>query len=60
EQDLDARTEAYREVFNSIMDDVPWVPLFHPEVVTLVNPRVTTFVLHPVWTFDLTRLAVTD
>jgi oligopeptide transport system substrate-binding protein len=60
EQDVAARTEAYKEVFNRIMDDVPWVPLYHPEVVTLVNPRVTTFVLHPVWTFDLTRLAVSD
>jgi ABC-type transport system substrate-binding protein len=60
EQDIDARTEAYRQVFTQIMEDVPWVPLYHPEVVTLVNPRVTTFVLHPVWTLDLTRLAVTD
>jgi peptide/nickel transport system substrate-binding protein/oligopeptide transport system substrate-binding protein len=59
EQDVAARTEQYKEVFNRIMDDVPWVPIVHPEVVTLVNPRVTTFVLHPVWTFDLTRLAVT-
>ncbi len=58
--DLDARTAAYRDVFNQIMDDVPWVPIFHPEAVTLVNPRVTTFSLHPVWTFDLARYAVTQ
>jgi ABC-type transport system substrate-binding protein len=58
--DLDARTAAYRDVFNRIMDDVPWVPTLHPEAVTLVNPRVTTFGLHPVWTFDLARLAVTE
>jgi ABC-type transport system substrate-binding protein len=60
EQDLDARTAAYRDLFNRIMDDAPWVPIYHPDIVTLVNPRVTTFVLHPVWTFDLARLAVTE
>lgn len=60
EQDLEARTEAYRQLFNDIMVDAPWVPLTYPEVVTLVNPRVTTFSLHPVWSFDLARLAVTD
>jgi peptide/nickel transport system substrate-binding protein len=52
EPDSAARIDMYRQLFNDVMDDAPWVPIIYPEQLTVVSERVTNFHYHPAWIFD--------
>jgi len=52
EPDSTARIEMYRQLFNDVMEDAPWVPIYYPEQLTVVSERVRNFFHHPAWIFD--------
>jgi peptide/nickel transport system substrate-binding protein len=52
EPDSATRIDMYRQLFNDVMEDVPWVPIIYPEQLTVVSDRVTNFHYHPAWIFD--------
>lgn len=41
------RYELYREAERLIVDDAPWLYLFHPVSYALVQPRVSQYTVHP-------------
>jgi hypothetical protein len=43
-----------------VMDDAPWVPVFHQKWYTVISKRVTNFELHPVWLYNLRTYAVSS
>ncbi len=45
------RYELYQEAERHIVDDAPWLFLYHPVNYYLVQPRVTQFMAHPVLPF---------
>lgn len=45
------RYELYQEAERHIVEDAPWLFLYHPVNYYLVQPRVTQFVAHPVLPF---------
>ena len=45
--DLDRRFRLFHEAEVLIMQDAPWVPLFHPAGSAVRHPRVRDYELHP-------------
>lgn len=60
EQDRGARIAAYRQLFDDLMLDAPWVPLYYVEQLTVVSDRVQGFFHHPAWTFDLAAYSLSQ
>jgi ABC-type transport system substrate-binding protein len=46
--DPSRRLAMYREAEARILDEAPWVPLFHPVTVVVRHPRVRDYKVHPV------------
>jgi len=49
ETDRARRLQLYQEAEQRIVDDAPWVFLYHPTTYALRQPWVKGFALHPVW-----------
>lgn len=47
--DLAARLKVYQEVERIVVDDAPWIFIFHPIKWRLAHPWVKEYRLHPVW-----------
>ena len=47
--DLAARLKVYQQVERMVVDDAPWLFVFHPTDYRLVQPWVQNYTLHPVW-----------
>jgi oligopeptide transport system substrate-binding protein len=60
EQDDTKRVDAYQQVQKMVMNDAPWVPVFHQKWFTVISKRVTNFELHPVWLYNLRTYAVSS
>lgn len=60
--DAPARLKLYQEIEQIVVDDAPWIFLYHPTTWRLVQPWVHNFRIHPVWssTEDRVWLAPTD
>jgi peptide/nickel transport system substrate-binding protein/oligopeptide transport system substrate-binding protein len=59
-QDAAARDGQYRDLQDMVMADVPSVPLFFPDTVVLVSPRVIGNPFHPAYFIDLAEVDVSD
>jgi peptide/nickel transport system substrate-binding protein/oligopeptide transport system substrate-binding protein len=59
-QDSGARDGQYRDLQDMVMADVPSVPLFFPDTVVLVSPRVVGNPFHPAYFIDLAEIDVTE
>ena len=59
-QDATARDGQYKDLQDMVMADVPSVPLFFPDTVVLVSPRVVGNPFHPAYFIDLSEIDVTD
>ncbi|NUP98225.1 MAG: ABC transporter substrate-binding protein [Armatimonadetes bacterium] len=51
-----ARLRLYQEAEELVVEDAPWIFLFHPNRFVLVQPWVHDYVLHPVWSSREDRL----
>ncbi|HEX4896904.1 MAG TPA: ABC transporter substrate-binding protein [Candidatus Limnocylindrales bacterium] len=60
EADEATRIDLYRQLQDLVMADVPSVPLFNPEQVSLVSDRVVGDPFHPGYFVDLTEIDVTE
>jgi ABC-type transport system substrate-binding protein len=60
EADEATRIDLYRELQDLVMADLPSVPLFFPEQVSLVSARVVGDPFHPGYFVDLTEIDVTE
>jgi peptide/nickel transport system substrate-binding protein len=60
EQDPVARISMYKDLFDRVMDDAPWVPILYPEQLTVVSDRVQGFFHHPAWIFDIASYGVSS
>jgi ABC-type oligopeptide transport system substrate-binding subunit len=47
EQDTAQRLALYQQAEQIIVNDVPWIPLFHDEYSVLIKPYVKDYVLPP-------------
>ena len=47
--DPEERLRLFREVESLVMDDAPWVPLYHEQRPIICHPRLHGDVPHPVW-----------
>jgi ABC-type transport system substrate-binding protein len=53
------RCTLYHRIEQTIVTDAPWVPLYTPEHVALVSPRVTRFYMNPIfYAFDFDQYQV--
>ena len=58
EQDQEKRFALYREAEKLIVQDAPWIPLYHTESHLLVKPYVKDLVMTPQGLYDLRRVRV--
>lgn len=58
ERDLNKRNRMYNDVEQRIMNDAPWVPLYHSERYIMTQPWVTGYKLDPAWSARYERVAV--
>lgn len=49
EQDFPRRYALYQEAERIIVDDAPWIFIYHPIAYRLVQPWVANYQMHPVW-----------
>ncbi|MBM3263244.1 MAG: ABC transporter substrate-binding protein [candidate division Zixibacteria bacterium] len=54
--DMTARLELYRQAEDLIVDDAPWVFLYHPKMYILRQPWLKGLKLNPVWPFRFERM----
>jgi oligopeptide transport system substrate-binding protein len=52
----DERTRLTQQAENLIMDEAPWAPLRHPQVLVLYHPRVHGTDPHPAWGYRYERM----
>lgn len=60
EGDDTKRLGLYKDLFETVMKDVPSVPIFNPDVVLLKSKRVIGNPFHPAYYFDLNEVDVTE
>lgn len=60
EKDDTRRLGLYKQLFETVMKDVPSVPIFNPDVVILSSKRVIGNPFHPAYYFDLNEVDVTE
>ena len=49
EQNSALRTQMYQQVEQIVVDDAPWVPLYHSERYVMTQPWIKNYALHPAW-----------
>ena len=58
ETDRAARLALYHQAEQTIVDDAPWVFLYHPITYALRQPWVQGFAIHPVWPVRIEKISL--
>jgi ABC-type transport system substrate-binding protein len=58
--DPEERLRLYREIESLVMQDAPWVPLYHAQSQIICHPRLHGDVPHPVWGLRYENMWLTE